>query len=129
MAISRKTKSSTGLKSGVELTEAEWEIMKVVWEKEPCAAGTVQESLTASRDWAYSTVKTLMERMVKKGFLSPKKTKNVTRYSATISEDDAKRLEIAKIAKRAFNDASFDFNNFTTAVFYRFICLDNVCIT
>ena len=32
-------------KMNAELTEAEWIIMKVVWENEPCAAGTVQEAL------------------------------------------------------------------------------------
>ncbi len=47
-----------------ELTEAEWAIMNIVWEEEPCAAGTVQESLSKSRNWAYSTVKTTMDRMV-----------------------------------------------------------------
>jgi BlaI family transcriptional regulator, penicillinase repressor len=87
-----------------EIAASDWAIIKVVWELEPCSAGTVQEYLHSSRKWAYSTVKTLMERMVKKGFLSSKKTKNVTRYSATISENDAKRLEIAKTAKRAFDD-------------------------
>ena len=87
-----------------ELAASDWSIIKVVWELEPCSAGTVQEYLHSTRKWAYSTVKTLMERMVKKGFLRPEKTKNITRYSATISEDEAKRLEIHKIAKRAFND-------------------------
>ena len=32
-----------------EMTEAEWEIMRVVWDKEPCAAGTVQEELARRR--------------------------------------------------------------------------------
>ncbi len=32
-----------------ELTEAEWTIMKVVWDNEPCAAGTVQEALEKSK--------------------------------------------------------------------------------
>ena len=56
-------------KSNPELTEAEWIIMKVVWENEPCAAGTVQEILQKSKNWAYSTVKGAMDRMVEKGFL------------------------------------------------------------
>ena len=41
MAKSRKIKNTKGKKPVVELTEAEWEIMKIVWEKEPCPAGTV----------------------------------------------------------------------------------------
>lgn len=50
MAKSRKLKGQAREKAAVELTEAEWEIMKVVWENEPCAAGTVQESLAETRD-------------------------------------------------------------------------------
>ncbi len=66
MTKSRTTKMVPNNKPNVELTEAEWEIMKVVWEKEPCAAGTVQEALIDRKDWAYTTVKLTMNRMVKK---------------------------------------------------------------
>ena len=105
MSKSRKTKSSGRKKSVVELTEAEWEIMKVVWEKEPCAAGTVQEVLTKSRDRAYSTVKTTMDRMVEKGFLRIEKVRNVQLFLSCVSEVDAKRGEFRKMLKRAFDGA------------------------
>ena len=58
--MSRPKRDSGGSdKPPVELTEGEWEIMKVVWAQQPCAAGDVQDELAKSRDWAYSTVKTL----------------------------------------------------------------------
>ncbi|TFG47625.1 MAG: hypothetical protein E4H40_06125, partial [Candidatus Brocadiia bacterium] len=76
-----------------ELTEAEWIIMKVVWENEPCAAGTVQEALEKSKDWAYSTVKTTMDRMVSKGLLEITKIRNLQLFSSRISRDDAKKGE------------------------------------
>jgi len=87
----------------VELTEAEWDIMKVVWEKEPCAAGTVQETLTQSRDRAYSTVKTTMDRMAEKGFLQIERIRNLQLFRSCISEVDAKRWEFRKMLKRAFD--------------------------
>ena len=89
----------------VELTEAEWEIMKVVWEKEPCAAGTVQESLAATRDWAYSTVKTTMDRMAEKGLLQIEKIRNLQLFRSCVSEVDARRGEFHKMLKRAFDGA------------------------
>lgn len=92
-------------KPPVELTEAEWEIMKVVWEKEPCAAGTVQETLASSRNRAYSTVKTMMDRMVEKGFLEIEKIRNLQLFKSCISEVDAKRGEFRRMLKRAFNGA------------------------
>jgi BlaI family penicillinase repressor len=105
MSKSRKIKSANRKKSAVELTEGEWEIMKVVWEKEPCAAGTVQEVLTESRDRAYSTIKTTMDRMVEKGFLRIEKVRNVQLFLSCVSELDAKRGEFRRMLKRAFDGA------------------------
>jgi len=90
MPKSRKTAGFSPEKNAVELTEAEWDIMKIVWEKEPCAAGTVQETLAKSRHRAYSTVKTTMDRMVEKGFLQIERIRN---------------LEFRKMLKRAFDGA------------------------
>ena len=105
MARSKANKKSEQNKSNAELAEAEWVIMKVVWENEPCAAGTVQEALINSKDWAYSTVKTTMDRMVDKGFLEIQKIRNLQLFSSVISEVDAKRGEFRKMLKRAFDGA------------------------
>jgi len=105
MPKSRKVKRPNLEKPAVELTQAEWEIMKVVWEKEPCAAGTVQEALAKSRDRAYSTVKTTMDRMAEKGFLEIEKIRNLQLFRSCISEVDAKRGEFRKMLKRAFDGA------------------------
>jgi len=104
MRVSRKGKGPPG-EPPVELTEAEWEIMKVIWEKQPCTAGTVQEELTATRDRAYSTVKTTMDRMVEKGFLRIEKIRNLQLFSSRISEVEAKRGEFRRMLQRAFNGA------------------------
>ncbi len=88
-----------------EMTEAEWAIMKIVWENEPCAAGTVQEALETSKGWAYSTVKTTMDRMVKKGLLKIKKIRNLQLFSAQVSQAQAQTGEFRKMLSRAFNGA------------------------
>jgi len=105
MPKSRKVKKPNQRKPLVELTEAEWEIMKVVWGKQPCTAGTVQEMLVKSRDWAYSTVKTTMDRMAEKGFLTIERFRNLQLFKSCISEVDAKRGEFRKMLKRAFDGA------------------------
>jgi BlaI family penicillinase repressor len=88
-----------------ELTEAEWEIIQVVWEHEPCAAPTVQEELAARKKWTYSTVKTLMDRMVTKGLLTTERIRNLMLYRSAISQQDAQRGELMKTVKRAFGGA------------------------
>jgi BlaI family penicillinase repressor len=102
----REAAAKRGTKKNMaELTEAEWEIMKVVWDEQPCAAGTVQEALVKSKNWAYSTIKTTMDRMVEKGFLQIEKIRNLQLFHSSISEVDAKRGEFRKMLKRAFNGA------------------------
>ncbi len=88
-----------------ELSEAEWQIIRVIWEKEPCAAPTVVEELKHTKDWTYSTVKTMMDRMVKKRFLSTEKVRNLILYKSEISPQQAKSKEIGKVVNRAFDGA------------------------
>lgn len=88
-----------------ELTEAEWDIIEVVWEDEPCAAPTVQEELAARKKWTYSTVKTLMDRMVAKGLLTTERIRNLILYRSAISQRDAQRGELMRTVKRAFGGA------------------------
>ncbi len=88
-----------------ELTEAEWEIIQVVWEHEPCAAPEVQEELVARKKWTYSTVKTLMDRMVAKGLLTTERIRNLILYRSAISQQEAQRGELMRTVKRAFGGA------------------------
>jgi len=88
-----------------ELTEAEWEIIQVVWEHEPCAAPTVQEELEARKKWTYSTVKTLMDRMVAKGLLTTERIRNLILYRSAITQKQARKGEVAKTLTRAFGGA------------------------
>ena len=105
MSKSKKVQKLSRAKQIVELTEAEWSIMKVVWDKQPCAAGTVQETLAKSKGWAYSTVKTTMDRMVEKGLLQIEKIRNIQLFRSCITEVDARRAEFRKMLKRAFDGA------------------------
>jgi BlaI family penicillinase repressor len=105
MSKSRKAAGGKRKRASAELTEAEWAIMKVVWEHEPCAAGTVQEALAEYRDWAYSTVKTTMDRMATKGLLRIEKIRNLQLFRSCISEIEAKRGEFRRMLKRAFDGA------------------------
>ena len=79
--------------------------MKVVWELQPCAAPTVQEALLKSRKWTYSTVRTLMDRMVPQGLLTTEKIRNLTLYRAAITPREAQRGELLYTLKNAFNGA------------------------
>lgn len=100
--MNKKRKSN---KQPNSMTDVEWVIMNVVWEHEPCAAGAVQEALEKSHAWAYSTVKTTMDRMVTKGLLTRKLIRNLNLFSSGISVDHAKRGELKRLLSRAFDGA------------------------
>ena len=92
-------------KPSIELTKAEWTIIKAVWEHEPCAAPTIQEVLYKKQRWTYSTVRTLMDRMVAKGLLTGEKIRHLTLYRSAISQAEAQRGELLYALKHAFNGA------------------------
>lgn len=92
-------------KKNYELTEAEWAIIQTVWENEPCAAPAVQEQLEKQKSWTYSTVKTLMDRMVTKGLLKTKRVRNIILYRSAITRLQAQKTEVMRTIKRAFDGA------------------------
>jgi len=92
-------------KPSIELTESEWTIIKAVWDHEPCAAPAIQELLHKQTAWTYSTVRTLMDRMVAKGLLAAEKVRNLTFYRSMVTREQAQRGELFYALKHAFNGA------------------------
>jgi len=92
-------------KKNYELTEGEWAIIQAVWENEPCAAPTLQEKLEDRKNWTYSTVKTLMDRMVTKGLLKTERIRNLILYHSVITRRQAQKSEVMRTVKRAFDGA------------------------
>lgn len=92
-------------KPKIELTEAEWSVIKAVWEKEPCTAPDIQQKLAKQTAWTYSTVRTLMDRMVSKGLLKADKQRNITIYHSAVSRAQAQKGELLYALKHAFNGA------------------------
>lgn len=89
----------------IELTEAEWRIIKAVWDAEPCAAPEVQENLAGETGWSYSTVRTIMDRMVAKGLLASEKAGKNTLFRSAVTRAQAQRGELLYALKNAFNGA------------------------
>ena len=92
-------------KTKYELTEGEWAIIQAVWDNEPCAAPMVQEVLESRKNWTYSTVKTMMDRMVAKRLLKTERTRNLILYRSVVTKQTAQNSEIMRAVKRAFNGA------------------------
>lgn len=68
------------------LSRAEWEIMRVVWARDCVSANTIFETLADPLEWSRSTIKTLLSRLVKKGYLHHEKVAREFIYTSCVSE-------------------------------------------
>lgn len=93
-------KRQTGLPN---LSPTEWEIMKVMWKHGPMAARDVYARLSEERKWASSTVKTLLRRMVKKGWLDYQQIGNSYLYRGTVPREKALRAAIREFSGRVLD--------------------------
>jgi BlaI family transcriptional regulator, penicillinase repressor len=86
----------------VKLSEAEWKVMTVVWRRHPVSARGVLEDLPRGTDWAYTTVKTLLTRLVRKGALKETRDGVAAIYAPAVSELAARRSAVRGLVQRAF---------------------------
>ena len=96
----------------MRITEAEWKVMDALWQKSPASARDVLEMVHDETDWAYGTVKTLLNRLVKKGVVTMRRRANTNLYEAAISLPEARRLEVRGLLDRAFGGAIGPLMNF-----------------
>ncbi len=68
-----------------ELSKAELDLMRILWEAGRSSAREVHDRLTGSYDWAYSTTRTMLDRMVAKGYVERASFHGVNLYVPTIS--------------------------------------------
>jgi predicted transcriptional regulator len=66
-----------------ELTPAQGEIMDIVWDRGEVSASEVRRVLSQTREVARNTVRTLLERMEEKGWISHREEGRTFLYSAT----------------------------------------------
>jgi len=68
------------------ISDAEWTVMKVLWDRSPLPASEIIEALEKSESWAPKTVKTLLNRLVKKGALGFVQEGRAYLYRPLVSE-------------------------------------------
>jgi BlaI family transcriptional regulator, penicillinase repressor len=88
--------------SNPPITDAEWEVMSVLWEQSPRTAIEVADVLRERTEWHPKTVKTLLGRLVKKGVLRFREEGNRYVYSPAIPRQRYVREESATFIERVF---------------------------
>jgi BlaI family penicillinase repressor len=93
------------MKAEPRISAAEWEVMKVVWKRNSCSAQQVVDDLSVSSAWSPATVKTLLNRLLRKGVPEFKKNGKSYLYSPVWTEEQCRELEAESFLDRVFDGA------------------------
>lgn len=86
-----------------KISEAEWQVMKVLWDKSPLTATQVIEYLKPESQWNPKTIHTLIARLVKKEALGVNKDSNLFQYYPLVSRDDCMREETKSFLHKVYD--------------------------
>ena len=71
-----------------KISEAEWQVMKVLWKQSPLTANDIVETLTKETSWKRETIRTLINRLVRKKALDFKKKSRQYLYFPLVEESE-----------------------------------------
>ncbi len=89
----------------MKLTPSEWRLMNALWKGHPATAREIAERLPPEKQWAYTTIKTMLSRLVEKGALSENKRGNTSLYKPLLSKARARMSAVGSVADHAFDGA------------------------
>jgi BlaI family penicillinase repressor len=85
------------------ISEAEWEVMKVLWQEAPLPASTIIERVSPDgRPWHPNTVKTLLSRLVRKRAVGFRRAGRAYAYRPLVSEADCAVAASESFLERVF---------------------------
>lgn len=88
-----------------QISDAEWDVIKVLWDRGEASAQDVTEALAVGRNWRPQTVKTLLNRLVKKGAVAYVEEGRRFIYRPKVSRDAVARAESRSFLSRVFDGA------------------------
>lgn len=86
-----------------QISEAEFEVMKIVWKSAPINTNEITERLLKTTSWSAKTIQTLIKRLVTKGALTYEKQGRVFVYTPLVKEDEYINQESNSFLKRFYD--------------------------
>ena len=96
----------------VKISEAEWVIMKILWKGNPengFTLGDIVKELGSDNKWSYTTIRTLIVRLINKDVIKADTNTGVYRYFANISKEQCIKDELNSFIYRIFDDSPSKF--------------------
>ncbi len=91
------------MKSLPQISEAEFEVMKIIWKHAPISTNEITERLVKTTAWSPKTIQTLIRRLVDKGVLSYEKQSRVFVYTPLVGETEYIGQESNSFLQRFYN--------------------------
>lgn len=91
------------MKALPQISEAEFEVMKIVWKYAPISTNEITEKLMRTTAWSPKTIQTLIKRLVNKGALSYEKHSRVFVYTPLVKENEYIGQESSSFLKRFYD--------------------------
>lgn len=90
-----------------QISDAEWEVMKVLWDKGECTSSEVVNELSESTDWSPKTIRTLLTRLVQKEAVESvqDESRRAHLFRPLISENEYLKSETKSFMKKLFGGA------------------------
>ena len=85
-----------------QISEAEYEVMKVVWKHAPISTNEITQQLLKTTSWSPKTIQTLIKRLVNKGALSYEKQSRMFVYTPIVKENEYIGQESNSFLKRFY---------------------------
>ena len=87
-------------------TDAELEILKVLWRRGPSTVREVFETLGETKGTGYTTVLKLMQIMAEKGLVVRDESERAHRYEPAAPEDETQRRLVGDLLRKAFDGSA-----------------------
>lgn len=84
-----------------KISEAEWQVMKVLWEKSPLTVKEIVAALSERTSWQRETIRTLVNRLEKKGAIQFEKRGRQHYYTPVLSQEQSVQAETHSLLQRA----------------------------
>ena len=84
----------------LNISDAEWEVMRVVWASGQSTSQEITLILNGKRGWSQSTVKTLIGRLTSKGYLHARQDGRRFIYTTHLDEPESLKLEVEGLLSR-----------------------------
>ena len=91
---------------GPRPTDAELEILKVLWRRGPSTVREVFETLGETKQTGYTTVLKLMQIMAEKGLVRRDESERAHRYEAASPEEETQRQLVGDLLHKAFDGSA-----------------------